>query len=199
MSRRSNASTDRAAPHSFFPTDFRYTRGVLRALSQDGVALPGGTWCDPCVGSGAIVDAVEQARPGAQSWITCDIRPETGADVIADFPRTETACVGATMYITNPPFGPTKDTVFEFVSAALERRAPGGHVLFLIRFGFFAAACRIEFNRANPVDIYPMTPRPSFGLNKHGRPGTDGTDYVWAHWWPGASRRFGAPIDWRDA
>lgn len=199
MSRRSNASKDRAAPHSFFPTDHRYTRGVLRALTQGGVDLPGGLWCDPCVGSGAIVEAVEQARPGMQRWTTCDIRPETGADFIGDFLVDKTAGAGANMYLTNPPFGPTKDTVFDFVTAALERRATGGHVLFLIRFGFFAAARRIDFNRAQRVDIYPMAPRPSFGLNKHGRPGTDGTDYVWSHWWPGASGRFGAPIDWRDA
>lgn len=86
---------------------------------------------------------------------------------------------------------------FNFVRLQVERMNKGGSVLNLIRFGFFTARERVEWNRAHRADIWPMAPRPSFGLNAKGKKGTDATDYVWARWGEGVTGAHHAPIDWR--
>lgn len=128
-----NGNAENRSAFDFYPTDARYVRAVLLAIDGGGrfgfgeseyrcpcavcsagklEPLPGGIWCDPAAGDLAIVRAVDdfyhpgrgRRGIGPEDWITVDIRPETPADIHADFVRTETA-IGADVYITNPPYG----------------------------------------------------------------------------------------------
>lgn len=199
-----NGNEAHRAAFDFYPTDPRYVTAVLARIDRDVKAgrcapLPRGVWCDPCAGDLSIVRAADayHASIGADpvEWITVDIQPGP-ADICADFLRSDVA-TGADLYLTNPPYGAESGDAFDFVSTCVDRVAPGGGLLFLIRFGFFTARGRVAWNEAHPADIYPMAPRPSFGLNSKGKKGTDATDYVWARWGAGVTGKHHAPIDWR--
>lgn len=205
-------------PFAVYPTDPRLVRALLRAhVEQDqGPPLPGlnapldacdpmPVWCDPCANDGAIVRAVESYRSGGRVWLTADIRPEAKVDIVGDFRDPDVAC-GADVYLTNPPYTDEEepdqdkaDLMLAFARECCAKRAPNGHVLLLVRFGFFTALRRQPFIRSAPWDCYPLTPRPSFGVNKRGKKGTDGTDYVWIANGPGRIGRIWHPLDWRNA
>ncbi len=204
-------------PHAFYPTDPRLVSSVLRRIDAgEGPPLiglnrlpdpmdPVPVWCDPCVGDGAIVRAVEAYRPGGRSWLTADIRRDTAADIVGDF-RSADLVAGADVYITNPPYGDDeedgdpdreRDLVLAFAQGCTERGAPGANTLLIVRFGFFTALRRLPFLAKHRWDAWPYSPRPSFGLNKQGKKGTDATEYVCIRTGPEIEGRLWPTIDWR--
>lgn len=58
-------------------------------------------------------------------------------------------------------------------------------VLLLLPLNFLGAFYRKEFLSAHePAALFVITPRPSFGKNKHGKKGTDSNEYAWFYWGP---------------
>lgn len=88
------------------------------------------------------------------------------------------------LILDNPPFTLAED----FVRCAVPLLAPGGILALLLRLNFLGSAGRmidaiapsaVPFWREFPeADFWPIGPRPSFGLNKMGKKGTDGTEYA---------------------
>lgn len=195
----------------FYPTDPRLVRALLRA--SDAGELPpipkGGIWVEPALGDGPIVRAVEEVWPGhGREWITCDVREETGADIIGDFTQPSIA-EGGNVYITNPPF--SNGLQVRFAQSAIEKRAPGGIVILLVNNHFFGprSICidekghrsgdRIKWHKEHRCSRVQLSPRPSFGVNKDGKKGSDQCTYEWAVWgWDDGGRWYG-PIDWSEA
>lgn len=78
--------------------------------------------------------------------------------------------------ITNPPFS----IGLQFLQRSLEL-AP--EALLLLPLNFLGSKYRKGFlNTHEPAALFVITPRPSFGLNKHGRKGTDSNEYAWFYW-----------------
>lgn len=214
MSAKNRGKTPNA--HAFYATDPRLVSALLRRIDAGegpplvGLNLPPDpldplpVWCDPCAGDGAIVRAVESYRTGGRTWLTSDIRKESEAAIIGDF-RDPTLAGGAEVYITNPPFtddeegGPERerDLMLVFAKGCVERGAEGSNTMLLLPFGFFTAIKRLPFLATRKWDVWPLSPRPSFGLNKHGKKGTDASHYVWVRTGPGVDGRFWPTIDWR--
>lgn len=203
--------------HAFYPTDPRLVSGLLRRIEAgEGPPLIGlnqlpdpfdplPIWCDPCSGDGAIVRAVEGYRAGGRTWLTSDIRRDSTADIIGDF-RDPRLVGGADVYLTNPPYGDDeeegdidreRDLALAFAQGCVEKGAPGSNTILLVRFGFFTALRRLSFVNARKWDVWPVSPRPSFGLNKLGKKGTDATEYIWTRTGPGVEGRHWPTIDWR--
>lgn len=180
----------RGGANDFYETPDYVTKAVLPY-----VPIPiGGDVCDPCAGKGAILDVVRDAWEVDTHGY--ELIPEyaevcrdkghdvfTGDALSTDMagPRGLVEWSRASLYIMNPPFSLAR----EFVVKALHlARAHGTHanVAVMLRQSFFQPDDRKQFRQDMPGDIYVMSPRPSFGLNKHGKPGNDATDYCWAVW-----------------
>lgn len=140
--------------------------------------------------------------------MTADIRHDAAADIVGDF-RDKHLAAGADVYLTNPPYGDDepdgdapereRDLALAFASGCLDKGAPNANVILLIRFGFFTALRRVAFVNARRWDVWPVSPRPSFGLNKLGKKGTDATEYVWVRTGPEVEGRFFPTIEWKNA
>lgn len=99
------------------------------------------------------------------------------------------------LILDNPPFTLAED----FVRCAVPLLAPGGILALLLRLNFLGSAGRmidaiapsaVPFWREFPeADFWPIGPRPSFGLNKMGKKGTDGTEYAPFLWQKNAEGR----------
>lgn len=177
--------------NDFYPTDPRLVAYLLR---RAGHRLPPGVWWEPMVGAGAVVRAVEAWRPGQQRWSCTDINPAwmTACEglFLPDGPIVEHATcdflsgVGANLtrpnvVLTNPAFCVSQATAEE----ALKYLAPTGVLCLLLPVNFLGSLDRIPFWQArHKPDLYVLSPRPSFGLNKHGKPGTDACEYAWFLW-----------------
>lgn len=167
----------------YYPTPSWCVRRLLEA-----VELPGGAWLEPCVGGGAIVEAVDEVRSDVE-WTTVDLRPETGADLIADFvalgcPELDELAPrgGWVVCVTNPPFS----LALEFV---LEARRRSQVVVMLLRLGWLSSARRHPFVSEHMPDVYVIPDRPCFG-GPH-RHGSDAADYGWMVWTGPQRRRRG--------
>lgn len=193
------SSTNRGAernPSDFYPTPLWATQALLTAIPD----LADGVWCEPAVGDGAIVRAVEASRPGRQRWIVGDLRPQAVDEVTAlasvidavalgDFAAGSVVSLlsGADVYITNPPFSLAES----FARSLIDRAASkGATVAMLLRLAFLESAARIPFHAAHPADIYPFATRPSFSPDGK----TDSAAYAWFVWGPGRGRRWFAPL-----
>lgn len=194
------SSTNRGAeraPFDFYPTPAWATKALLAACPD----FPEGLWCEPAIGDGAIVRAVEEVRPGRQGWIGADIRPEAagslhaagldetrcGAVEIGDFTRAGERLSGCKVYITNPPFVLAEAFARECLRLA---KPQGATVALLLRLAFLETATRAPFHVEHPADIYPFATRPSFVVDGK----TDSTAYAWWVWGPGRGGRWHAPL-----
>lgn len=84
----STARGGKRSPADFYRTPRPTTRALLR-----NVDLPDGLWCDPCCGDGAIVRAVEEARPLRHWWALADLTDVWGP-VVVDTDEGPTAVRG---------------------------------------------------------------------------------------------------------
>lgn len=144
---------------------------VRRVLER--VEIPVGRWLDPCAGTGAIRRAADPCFDS--EWLMYEIEPGRATECrihasdffLANVPRWNTCA------IFNPPF-PMAEA---FVRSCLQL---ADHVLCLQRVNW--AAKRGPLLSSHPADVYMLPDRPAFGLNKHGKVGTDATEYAWFHW-----------------
>ncbi len=150
---------------------------VHRLLEQ--VELPGGHWCEPCAGDGAILSAVRDVR-GDVTWSAVEIRPECRAALEARGAATQVADALScpwrlgpgplVIVLTNPPYSLAE----AFLAKALREART---VAFLLRLDFLGSERRARLLRATPPDVYVLPNRPSFVAGK-----TDNCEYAWLVW-----------------
>ena len=134
--------------------------------------LPGGVWLEPCAGEGAIIRAVNEARPENAhtidlAWHACDVRDEC-ASPLADLigaPSAVTICSylaqpfeGADVIITNPPFGIS----FEIAQKAVSEASCVALLLRLNWLGSGERSGRSAWLRKHTPDVYVLPNRPEF-------------------------------------
>jgi len=168
----------------FYPTP----RPVIGALleSPAGTILPGGTWIEPCAGTGRIIATVNSYRDDVD-WVVCELHDQfepflrplirEGRDKLTkfgDFVHRPWQHGLADVLIMNPPFSLTMD----FVLAAMRRAR---WVVCLQRQGWFGTKGRSPWLAEHCPDIRQLPERPSF------RPdgSTDNCEYCWFIWPPG--------------
>lgn len=86
------------------------------------------------------------------------------------------------MVIMNPPYS----HALAFIQAT-RSIAPAAILVCLTRLNWIAGArerqpARKALLTSDPPVVCVLERRPSFGLNKDGKPGTDGTEYAWLVW-----------------
>lgn len=168
----------------FYPTE---PAAIEALLECDQLHLPGGTWIDPCAGTGRIVSTINQFRE--VNWIICELndrfesylRPLVREDrdvllTYGDFVHRQWPYPQADVLIMNPPFSLT----MQFVRAGLKR---AHYVVCLQRKNWFGSQLRSSWLQAHCPDDYTLPWRPSF------RPdgATDNCEYSWFVWPPGSA------------
>jgi hypothetical protein len=154
--------------------------GLLPRDDLQAMTRPYEEWLDPCAGMGAIIEACRDRGVRAR-WTACELEasyepallPLANRVVMGDFFRVVPARYDVAIF--NPPF-PLAE---QFVRACLPIAR---HVLCLQRLNW--AAKRKDLLDEWPCDVWVLPDRPAFGLNKHGKVGTDATEYGWFHWGP---------------
>lgn len=146
-------------------------------------------WLEPSAGSGNIIRAVNAFRktkqyPAAQ-WAACEIQSQYWASLrqLAPFVNTDDFLTTNNwpvskfdVAIGNPPYS----KAMEFIQ---KTRPMAGVVAMLLRLNFLGSKKRRDYWRYDmPTDIYVLPNRPSCGLNKHGKKGTDACEYGWFVW-----------------
>jgi hypothetical protein len=137
----------------------------------EAVHLPRGVWLEPCVGAGAIVQAVSELRDDIE-WHTVEVRPECAADETANFLQRPILGRAYDVGLMNPPFS----KALQFASVAMRQCT---HVAMLQRLNWLASEERASWLRDNPPGVYVLPNRPSFV-----GPGTDAQEYAWYVWPP---------------
>lgn len=172
-----------ADPHEFYPTD----RKVVYALLGDNrISLPGGTWIEPCAGTGRIIAATNEKRSDIDRWIACEIqegfRPELSKHLrsrdemlFGDFVHQDWTHGKADVLIMNPPFSLTK----QFVICGMQRAR---WVVCLQRQGWFGTKDRSSWLANYCPDFFQLPWRPSFRPDGN----TDSCEYCWFIWPPGS-------------
>jgi hypothetical protein len=173
----------------FFPTEREV---VYSLLESDLLELPGGTWIEPCAGTGRIISAVNERRDDV-SWVINEIdgrfgpylaKVQRSRDLILPYGDFVTRAWPffesdkADVLIMNPPFTMTK----AFVLAAMDRAR---YVVCLQRQGWFGTKIRAPWLRAHCPDTFDLPWRPSF--RPDGK--TDNCEYSWYVWHDGGHDR----------
>lgn len=134
---------------------------------------------EPCAGTGAIAKVLKDVgfKPHC---IEIDHERANRCRLVA--PTTEQDWLGehvdevsVDLILTNPPFS----LAVEFVEKSLWTAKC---TTMLLPLNFMSSRGRVAFHKAHPAHVHVLEKRPSFGLNKHGKPGTDAQDYGWFQW-----------------
>lgn len=183
--------------------------------------------CDDCHGNLCGAAGANCHNANAHARAACEAPLIVGIDVVASY-ETAALVAGASVFIAgdvllatglvgnydliidNPSFTLAEQLVRKMVPLL----APGGELALLLRQGFRGAGRvgpREEHAGAAPLftdypldEINVIDPRPVFGLNKHGKPGTDGAEYELFTWHKRdgdsgkltSARLIGDPIIW---
>lgn len=147
--------------------------------------------CEPSAGVGVFVKAVKSRIDCAVTAVECNPAfgkklLQSGADnvEIGDWLLHEGSY---DLIIGNPPFNEAE----YHVRHAVRQLKPGtGRLAYLLRLNFLGSMERTDFwAKYRPIKVYAITPRPDFltpeltpVLNKHGKKGTDATEYALFVW-----------------
>ena len=166
--------------HEYWPTPAWCVHALLRARDLIDVRYSvGHSWCEPCVGDGAIVRAVTSfvKRRATIDWYTADIRdvpdpaPTTYGEHVSGFDfRSAFGPRRFDVVITNPPFSLAREV-------AQWARPRAEAVALLQRVNWLGSKVRGSWWRQDMPDVYVMERRPSFCGGK-----TDGCEYAWFVW-----------------
>lgn len=185
--------------NDFYPTPAWCVYALLREWSP-GMVAP--MWLEPCAGDGAIVRAVIERGWGNTFWDLIELRSqavpaleqlqrdfldpiEGEARIEFQAPRDFLMWDGRGAWnaeykydvcITNPPYKIAQ----KFIEHALKL---SDTVVMLLRLNFLGSQERAAFHRANPSDVYVLTPRPDFTGD-----GGDSCEYAWFIW-PGTGKQ----------
>jgi len=178
-----NRGAERVA-NDFYGTPAWATRAILKRLISRGLRI-NGTVLEPGCGDGAIMrELVEQGWHSRQiTGVEVDEQRAARAMVagfnvlVGDLLKPgELALSKYDLVIGNPPYKLAE----AFVMSALARTEYCA--VQLLRLNWAEAKCRAAFHQNFPGHLHVLTKRPSFGLNKHGKKGTDATAYAWWQW-----------------
>lgn len=107
---------------------------------------------------------------------TIDIREDSLASLKEDYLQHQCS-ESYDLIITNPPFSIAQEIIIK----ALTDCKPDGWVVMLLRLNFFGSQIRKPFfDNFMPEYVFIHNQRMSFGLNKHGKKGTDSIEYMHA-------------------
>ncbi len=134
-------------------------------------------WLDPCSGGdknhGMSYADTLQSELGINP-LTIDIRPDSKAEIIADY-LTYKLKSKPDIIISNPPFFIAQ----EFITKALSDITDDGYVIMFLRLNFLGTQIRKQFFDNNmPETIYVHHKRPSFTDDG----GTDSIEYAHFIW-----------------
>ena len=129
------------------------------------------------IAAGALPERITAVEFDAERADACRLScPATYHRDFLTFTPPISAARNTGLIVMNPPFTLAQ----EFVERALSHwLAPGGTCAALLRLAFACSKKRAAFRKAHPFDLLALASRPSFGLNKDGKPGTDSADYGW--------------------
>lgn len=202
---RAKAAADRAVL-DFYATPDALALAICKRLSA--VVAEPRFLVEPSAGTGSFVRAVKATWP--ETWVEAvEVNPDHAGHLVAadadfvatdDWPKWADASVAGQrgspdLILGNPPFRQAQ----EHIEAGLRWLGEGGRLAFLLRLNFLGSSSRVGFwGQPGLESVSVIAPRPSFGLNKKGKPGTDGTEYalfVWRKGYEGPPQ-LGAPIVW---
>lgn len=187
--KRKDAAPTEVADFEFYPTP---REAIESLIDSPLIALPGGHWIDPCVGSGRIPSVINAARSDID-WTLAEIDNRhapalrsvvrDGRDVLlpfGDFVTSPWPCVDrAAVLVMNPPFSHALD----FVRAGFSR----AEIVVMLQRTNWIAPTRADWLRRHMPDVYQLPKRPSFtGDGK-----TDAAEYSWFVWPTREPRRCG--------
>lgn len=161
--------------HDFYETPEWLTAAFLPHLWPN--YYPPSTVLEPAAGLGAISRVVQAHWPAAVID-QMDLVDRGAPGVLqADFLAEDFGDTRYELVITNPPYSLAQ----EFVTKALTL-AP--LVAMLLRINFLGGQGRAGWMRSHTHHLHTyITPRrPPFSVNKHGKLGTDATEYAWFVW-----------------
>jgi hypothetical protein len=149
--------------NEFYPTPAWCVHRIIENLT-----LPRGRWLEPCVGYGAICDAVY--LPSIR-WTKIDIADTGYQQIQGDYLAMDASSMQKfAACIMNPPFS----RAVEFATQAMKHCRV---VVMLQRMNWLASESRNEWLRANTPSVYVLPNRPSF-INGT----TDNQEYAWFVW-----------------
>lgn len=162
------------------PSDAYVTPAWAVRRLLEAAQLPGGYWCEPSAGDGAIIRAVREIRSDI-IWTAVETRPEClnplhALDLwsvqIDSFtaPRLPLRRERFDCIIGNPPYR----SALEFVQRALDLAST---VVFLLRLNWLASRARHDWLATHVPSIFVLPDRPSFVDGT-----SDATDYAWMQW-----------------
>lgn len=192
-------------PHDYYPTEPVLIRA---ALAGYGPKRPPWSVLDPGAGDGRWGQAAKRIYPGTLLhgvelrweprpagfdgwWPGVDFRrfAPSGHPCRRYSLRSPGQCPERTydFICGNPPYGPVVDDTpmaEHFVRHAWRLLAGGGRILFLLRLAFMASVDRYAglWSELPPTVVAVCSTRPSFGVNKHGRKGTQNIEYALFVW-----------------
>lgn len=144
----------------FYSTPEYTIKSILDEIDMDKV----NSFCEPCYGTGAIWDLINSPQ---KHWFEI----EMGRDYLNGGVKPKVQ-----LTLTNPPFSLAKD----FIDMAMSHSKT---VIMLLRLNFLGAQCRKEWWQSRiPDQIYVLSTRPKFSVNKHGKLGSDASEYGWFLW-----------------
>lgn len=175
--KKKDAPATEVAEFEFYPTP---REAIETLIASPWLKLPGGTWLDPCAGTGRIPSVVNSLRSDvAWTMVEIDARHEPTLTAIArdvdalhieNFLAIAPGSAAADVLIMNPPFSHALDFVMHGMSMAPT-------VIMLQRLNWLGPA-RAEWLRRNQPDVYVLPKRPSFTADGS----TDATEYAWFVW-----------------
>lgn len=171
----------------FYPTP---ADAIDPMLVSPLLQLPGGTWIEPCAGTGSIIRAVKRIRSDVK-FVVAEINTRFSEALNAvmgpkdeiclpfgDFVHMEWPYPKAAVMIFNPPFS----LALDFVKIGFER---AHWVVMLQRTNWLGSKGRGDFLRRYCPDNYSLPTRPSFRPDGQ----TDSIEYSWFVWPPGDRER----------
>jgi hypothetical protein len=164
------------------------------------IPRPGGYVLDPGAGDGRWGQAAKALYPDAEVQ-GVELRNVEKPDGIDAWIRQKNfitfyTAVRYGLICGNPPYGPkvpeerkggkrvSVPLAEHFIRRGFDLLAPGGRMLYLLPLQLMAGKDRYNnlWRTHPPTLVAVVSPRPSFGLNRHGRRGTNGTDYALFVW-----------------
>jgi hypothetical protein len=127
---------------------------------------------------------------GAHTVVTAD-----WARFARDLANTQSEEGVDRLHVGNLPFRQAQ----EHIEAGMDVLREDDRQAFLLRLNFLGSKERVSFWRRPGLEsIQTIAPRPSFGLNKHGKKGSDGTEYALFTWRKGyrGAPRILRPLVW---
>lgn len=207
---RAKRAEDRT-PLDAYMTPLELAEAICERLYR--AAAPPGEIVEPSAGRGAFVRAARARWPDAHlTAVEIDfarraelleagahqVLVEDWAGLARSFANAQPEDGPTRLIVGNPPFRQAQ----AHVEAGLEWLRDGDRIAFLLRINFLGADKRVSFWRRPGLEwMAPIAPRPSFGLNKHGKPGSDGTEYGLFCWRKGyrGTPRLARPLVWTPA